>query len=78
MHLEEYVIRLEKNSVGPFQKCTEKREESKFRVYLNSTIQNFLLLTEVLVPGVGFSVAGLDRIKFGFKFDYRVFFLLSS
>ena len=25
MHLEEYVIRLEKNSVGPFQKCTEKR-----------------------------------------------------
>ena len=41
--------------------------------YLNSNIQNFfsshggyLLNTTLYVSGVGFSVAGLDRAKFGF------------
>ena len=48
---------------------------------LNSNIENFLLLTEVIcakhhifkVPGVGFSVAGPDNAKFG-VIDLKVFF----
>ena len=37
-----------------------------FSFHLNSNIQNFLLNTTLKVPSVGFSVAGLDRAKFGF------------
>ena len=47
--------------------------QSIFRFHFNSNIQNFLFFVEVImlnttlkVPSVGFSVAGVDRAKFGF------------